>query len=314
MPSRAHAGSGLRKEAKGNKIIKRKKKKRSGFLHDSLIQKLVYKLVKKYIAGTTITSAIEAAKSFNSKGIPVSLTFLTAPVDTLPKARYVASTYLELIRRIGRFGLKASLQIPIADIGFFISESSARAYLDKILETGNKYGIFVWLELPSNFRDGEYVLNAKGIGYVVHSRSKYDIDFSRKAVKISFIDGLEEEQEAEGKESHKLDAKKKQDEKNILSKDLALVKQMQSKAAYTVLQFAPEKLMHEVVKNSAYKKSLIFEFQLGYEHKYAGLAKKGWRTSVYVPFGKVWLDYAASRLQGHYTRMLVRKLLDGKKV
>jgi len=283
-------------------------------LHDSLIQKLVYKLVKKYIAGTTITSAIEAAKSFNSKGIPVSLTFLTAPVDTLPKARYVASTYLELIRRIGRFGLKASLQIPIADIGFFISESSARAYLDKILETGNKYGIFVWLELPSNFRDGEYVLNKKGIGYVVYSRSKYDIDFSRKAVKISFIDGLEEEQAAEGKESHKLDAKKKQDEKDILAKDLALVKQMQSKATYTVLQFAPEKLMHEVVKNSAYKKSLIFEFQLGHEHKYAGLAKKGWRTSVYVPFGKVWVDYAASRLQGRYTRMLARKLLDGKKV
>ena len=89
--------------------------------HATIVEGLLYRLIRKHIAGTTMSSAIEKAKELNGKKLPVSIAFLSDSARDSAKARYATTTYLELIRRIARMGLKASVQVPLGQIGYGVS-------------------------------------------------------------------------------------------------------------------------------------------------------------------------------------------------
>ena len=275
-------------------------------LHESIIERLIYKAVKRHIAGTTISSAIEAAKRFNDKNVPVSITFLSSSVDTVAKARYVASTYSELLHRIARFGLRASVHIPLDEIGFSLSRDYATEYLKSILQLGNKLGVFIWAELPEKLNSKYSLPDAKGLGYAL-SVSRYAADsFSKPAIKLMFNEYSNVEKKQKGKNAREKD-------KDDYKKELGIIAKAARSSNSVVLQSPPEKLIHRLLKMQQYKKSLIFEFQLGYEKKELNsVMKRGWRASVFVPFGKGWVDFATNRIQGHYTHLLASKLLENR--
>src|SRR5208337_4836274 len=112
-----------------------------------IVGRILYRLIKKHIAGTTMSSVIERAKELNGKKLPVSIAFLSDSAKDSTKAKYATTTYLELIRRIARMGLKASVQVPLNQIGSGVSEEVAVRNGKEILRTANKYGVFVWFEL-----------------------------------------------------------------------------------------------------------------------------------------------------------------------
>ncbi len=277
-------------------------------LRGSIIERLMYKVVKRHIAGTTISSVIGKAKEFNSKGVPVSITFLSTKVDSIAKARYVSSTYIELLRRIAMFGLKASIEVPLEEIGYNISRSTACSYLENILKLGNKLGIFIWLELPEYQIDMSPFQNFKGVGYAggLSTVSKLIGNYPVKIILPPNSSGRE------NSGSNK-DGKKKKEELKRESEAIERLASISS-GKHLVVHAPSEKLVGLLLKRQAYKKYLIFEFQLGYEKKWlATMSKKGWLTSVYLPFGKGWADYAVTRIQGHYTHLLASTLLEKAK-
>jgi len=46
-------------------------------LEESFIAKIAHRLIKKHIAGNTMSSAIKKAKQLNAKGLLASITFLS---------------------------------------------------------------------------------------------------------------------------------------------------------------------------------------------------------------------------------------------
>jgi proline dehydrogenase len=259
-------------------------------------ERILYRLIKKHIAGTTMSSAIEKAKELNGKKLPVSIEFLSDSAADSAKARYATTTYLELIRRIARTGLKASIQVPISQIGLMVSEEIAAKNIGDILETANKYGVFVWLEVKGNKRIPKFLQDAKGLGYAVSINDSDDYlkknDFHIKALKVLCTEAGEGESV--------------KDEK-AMSKSLISATKFVRNA---VLQSVPDKTLREFLKTSASKKSLIFEFQLGYSgKKLNSMVKRGVKASVYIPFGKDWKHYAVSRSPGRYARFLATRIL-----
>jgi len=80
-----------------------------------------------------------------------------------------------------------------------------------------------------------------------------------------------------------------------------------------VLQSAPDGLARPFINSREYRKSMVFEFQLGYSNKAIGnLMKKGAKASVYVPFGKDWTQYAINKVPENYARFLASSLLKEK--
>ncbi|MGC9037152.1 MAG: hypothetical protein ACP5IK_00330 [Candidatus Micrarchaeia archaeon] len=262
-------------------------------MHDSLLEKVIYKIVKRHIAGTTISSAIKKVRELNARGLPATVTFLSNSVNDLAKARYVASTYSQLVQQIGRSGLKATVHVPLNDIGFSISESQALNYLQSIIQLSNKFGVFVWGELPeesdASLLDG---LARRGLGLAVNAEKWETLLRTSLPAKLVF----------KTNNSH--------DDKKALEKRLVGIEKL-LKRGQLVLSFPDEGLTHALTKNAKYKSSLIFEFQLGYANKeLSRLAQKGWKVSVYVPFGKGWANFALTRIQGKYTHLIAKKLLE----
>jgi proline dehydrogenase len=262
----------------------------------AIAERILYRLVKRHIAGTTMSSAIEKAKEFNDKKLPVSIAFLSESAHDSTKARYATTTYLELIRRIARLGLKASVQVPLDQIGFDISDDVAGKNANEILNTARNYGVFVWLEI----RDHRYSLpnflrDAKGVGYAVSADHTDDYLRANRG-HIRSLKILCSEAHGDGKEMSK----------RVSGSVKAAAKMIRN----VVVQSAPDTIVRELLNGSNVKKAVIFELQLGYSsNKLSKMVKRGARVSIYVPFGKDWEHYAVSRTPERYARFLAARIL-----
>lgn len=260
---------------------------------DSLVERLVYRLIKKHVAGTTMNSAIERAQEFNKDNVLASIMFLSGNSDSKSKARYVTATYIELIRRISRMGLKASVHIPIGQIGGGVDSETAAANLLEIINTGNKYGVFIWAAFNGSAAEASVAKrfkHSKGFGVAApHSKADEIVNkWHVKAVKLIF-DGKEKEE---------------------IPKLVREVEVVAKNTRTAVFSSPPEKLVSSLMNNSKYKKSLVFEFGLAYSRsKMKKLLGKGVTASVSVPFGKDWTSYAMDIVPEGKTHFIVGNLL-----
>lgn len=262
----------------------------------AIAERLLYRIIRRHIAGTTMSSAIDKARELNDRKLPVSIAFLSESAKDSTKARYATTTYLELIRRIARMGLKASVQVPLDQIGYDISDDVAEKNANEILSTARNYGVFVWLEIRSNrFALPSFLHDAKGVGYAVSVDYSDDYLHANRG-DIKALKLLCTEAHANGKEAAK--------------RVSGMVKNAAKTVRNAVVQSAPEGSMRELLNGSNVKKSIIFEMQLGYSgKKISRIVKRGGRVSVYVPFGKDWEHYAVSRAPERYARFLATKIL-----
>ncbi len=243
-----------------------------------------------------MSSAIEKARELNDKKIPVSIAFLSDSANDSAKARYATTTYLQLIRRIASMGLKASIQVPLSQIGYEFSDEIAAKNMQEILSTANKYGVFVWLEVRS--RAGKipsFLYDAKGVGYAVSIKDAREY-IRRNRQQIKALKVLCAEQRSELKDGH--------------SEVSARLQEAAENMKNTVLQSVPESAVGRLLNGGKLKKAVIFEFQLGYSgKKVSSMMKKGVRTSMYVPFGKDWSQYAVNKAPERYARFIATTIL-----
>ncbi len=258
--------------------------------HEPFVERILHKLVRKHIAGTTMDSALEAAKELNSMNVPASITFLSGNVLDKSKAKYNATAYAELVRRIARSGIKSSIHVHIEELGSDIDEQLALDNIQTVLEAGSKYGVFLWVE-PDGMSKAMVakIGKNKGVGLAVNVL-KID-DYSKlnshvNSFKLSFKDyDIDDPKEA--------------------SKTISDIAKNADNVVVTSLN---EKLMWKLVKSK--QKDVIFELGYGYSsHKIKKAIKKGAKMSVLVPFGKDWIKYAMNNVPEGYMRFVAGKLL-----
>jgi len=264
---------------------------------ESFVEKMLYRMVKKHIAGTTMSAALSKVEELNGRNIPASITFLSSDVDNKSKARYVTITYLELIRRIARLGLKASVHIPSSQLGMMIDQDTALKNIGEVIGTGNKYGVFVWIEAnePEAQLFGRFD-GTRGYGLAFHEQStkKFNPVYKRlKSAKVLFSE------EKGPKQQHK--------EPGI--KDIEGVLKSSNNI---VLSSPPDGMVRVLSNGSKYKSRVVLEFKLGYSSKrLSSLTKK---VSVSVPFGKDWINFATNSVPEGYMRFLASNLLKERHV
>lgn len=236
----------------------------------------------------------------NNKKLPVSITYLSDGADNTMKARYATTTYLEVMRQISRLGIKASVQVPLNQIGYNVSEEIAVKNATELIELSKKCGVFVWLEMPENETVNSHLLNgSRNVGYALDSATGTEylrarVDYAR-AVKIL----CNQEEEDGTKESKQL----------FKEVDAAVKRSLQM-----VLVSAPETLTRKLLTKGR-RNNLVFEFQLGYNNKWIStLQKRGAKVSISVPFGKDWADYAISRVPEKYARFIAARFLKDEAV
>ena len=130
------------------------------------LKKLIFKLVKKHIAGTTSASAIKTLQQLNDKKLTGVVTFLNENDITKVKARYNANSYMQLMKQLSRLNIKSDVSIRPSQIGYGIDRKAAEENMSDIVECAESNAINVWIE------NGMYTGNIDPLGIYKTHKSK----------------------------------------------------------------------------------------------------------------------------------------------
>ncbi|MDP9111736.1 MAG: proline dehydrogenase family protein, partial [Candidatus Eremiobacteraeota bacterium] len=106
---------------------------------NSSFQKNFFFLARRFVAGETIESAIEAVRKLNAAGMSATLDFLGEDVLERDAAAATRDVYLRMLDSIRASGVDTNVSVKLTAMGLLVDEDFALENLSQILEraTGN---------------------------------------------------------------------------------------------------------------------------------------------------------------------------------
>lgn len=282
---------------------------------NNIIRKLVFRLVKKHIAGSTSTSVLNVVRDLNKKGFPATVTLLNDHVDDQTKAKYNANAYSQFIKQLSRLNLNSGVSVRLSQIGYGIDDAAFKKNIEYVVDTANSCKHRLWIESEAQVGNGNAMrlyrqLKPKctTLGVEIRPLSQQDseIDKIGKSVLKNDIIKLTTPTRDASRKPVKIDRLKLYKEYI----DMMVARRVD----LTVLE-PDEKTISKIVSaNRDYRRNLTFEIPLGYSGKSMNaLQKSKLNLSVYVPYGKDWIPYFINRLAEGRVRNIAVALLNGEK-
>jgi proline dehydrogenase len=274
------------------------------FAPDSLFSRRFFFLAKRFVAGETIESAIEAVRQLNADGITATLDFLGEDVTERAAAVKTRDAYFHMLDAIAAAGVRSNVSVKLTAMGLLIDEDFALENLNAILA-------YAQLHNPDPFvridMEGSSVVDAtlriferafgqhKNVGPVLQAylkRTPKDVERAIElGARVRICKGAyNEPPEIAYKEMHEIRAQYLKSAQALLAHgvypgiathDYDLIDAI--KAFTHNNEISPEK----------------FEFQMLYGVRPAvqkQLIAEGYRLRVYVPFGTHWAGYFYRRV------------------
>ncbi len=103
------------------------------FAPDSAFQKKFFFLAKRFVAGETIKTALEAVAHLNAEGMTATLDFLGEDVLDPTAAVATRDAYVEMLDAVGLSGLKTNVSVKLSAMGLLVGEDFALENLSTVL-------------------------------------------------------------------------------------------------------------------------------------------------------------------------------------
>src|SRR5678816_47381 len=100
---------------------------------------------RRFIAGETITEAIEAAR-----GMHVALDYLGESVNTTKAAIAASREYVQLMETIVASGIERNISLKLTQLGLTIDKATCVDNLRRILEPAARHEFFVRIDMESS--------------------------------------------------------------------------------------------------------------------------------------------------------------------
>jgi proline dehydrogenase len=266
------------------------------------LQRRLFFLARRFVAGETIDSALEAVAKLNADGLTASLDFLGEDVHSEAEAAHAAETYVAMIDRIASTGADCNVSVKLSAIGQAISDDVALRNLSCIIEHARPHKLFVRLDMEgSSTVDSTYRILARAragyseIGPVVQAylhRAVADIERCiAQGERVRLCKGAYKE--PAGVALQRMP--------EIRAQYTSLAQALLSRGVYPGIATHDEQLISAVQRYAA--DTGIgrdrFEFQMLYgirPGRQRALRGEGYNVRVYVPFGTHWAGYFYRRL------------------
>lgn len=278
--------------------------------NEGLRQKIAFRLVRKYIAGSTTASMLKVVKELNDKGMHSTVTLLKDHVTDAVKAKYNANAYAEVIRQMGRLGLNSSISIRPSQLGYGVDNDAFMKNIEELSAVAKSSSTKIWIE-------DEELVDRKELLGLYASAKILNPDLGIEVMVET--DQLPAQLSSLGKgDSIRLWYTTKFRGKMMDAKahQKLIAKLSASKASLTVSSHDIKWVSRMMGSGGLDKRNITFEVPLGYGiGKLGRLAKGKGAVSVYVPYGKDWADYIRSRIADGKIRGIAVKMLsdsDGK--
>jgi proline dehydrogenase len=289
----------------------------------SLLEKLLFRLSKKWIAGYNIDDALSYALNANEKGLCCIINYLGEELKNQDRIKKTVIEYKNLIKKMKESGIEGSISIKPTQIGLSLDMNFCLDNLLEITFIAKKNNIFIWIDMES-FKNIEATLtiyqkvreenNEMGIVLQSYLKRSYSDLVKLLAYKpnIRIVKGAYQE-----KEKYAFRKKVEVDNNyvemmNLLFLQRDNLRENQIFAIATHDANLIQKSLDLFYLHDFKKEHLQFQFLKGIREKLkVNLLKKGFNVCEYVPYGDNWLPYSLRRLRERKSNiiLLLRSLL-----
>lgn len=257
----------------------------------------------RFVAGNTLPEAIERIREINGRGIMVTLDHLGESVRSEAEAIDAKNSYLAMLDAIHQAGVNANVSLKLTMMGLALSEDLARQNLLEIVVRAEETGNFVRIDMEDSpytdvtlkLYDEAFQVHPGHVGVVLQAYLYRTMEDLRRLsgtgrnfriVKGAYMEPV----------SVAFPSKADVDENY-----LQLVQESLKLSNYTAIATHDEQLIGRILK-FLHEQNIErdrFEFQMLYGVKFSlmeSLAREGYRTRVYVPYGEDWYAYYVRRI------------------
>jgi proline dehydrogenase len=107
-------------------------------------------VAKRFVAGNSLTDAVEVAKELNRQGMTVSLDHLGEHVSAIEEATAAKDSYLACLDQIAEHHLDANISIKLTQLGMGLDNDVAADYLDEIAAAACDAGTTVTVDMEES--------------------------------------------------------------------------------------------------------------------------------------------------------------------
>jgi proline dehydrogenase len=272
------------------------------FKHWIKHSRLTQGLIKRFIAGEDLETAIRVARQLNQEGFLVALDYLGEDTHRVEDAEHAAEQYITLLEQIHKSGVNACISIKLTQLGLDLGDDTARRNLEKVLAAARELDNFVWVDMESSKHTQaildlfcEMYPNYPNSGTVLQSylyRTPQDLErLLAMGTRIRLVKGAY----AEPKEIAY------PDKRSVDREFKTQMEQLLERGKEPAIATHDTRLINHAKRYAAELglDKTQFEFQLLYgisRELQKRLVAEGYRTLIYVPYGEQWYPYFSRRL------------------
>ena len=256
-------------------------------------------LAKKFIAGETLSDAIEVCRSRNSAGISGMINILGEHTSDEEKIKSYVAEYLLILKQIKKENIDSSISVKPSQLGIDLGLDYCKNNLIKLLTEASKHDNFVWVDMEdSPYTDDTISLfldvkkEFSNMGLCVQAYLKRTEDDLNQLLSANSHVRL-----CKGAYNESDDVVYKKN-KTVVNNFEILIHNLFNQGTDFAIATHDDKLIDLSIKlhNST---NVPFEFQmlLGVrDKKKSELISQGHKVTEYIPYGKEWLPYSIRRL------------------
>jgi proline dehydrogenase len=109
--------------------------------------KFAWRAASRFVAGSSISDAINAVEKLNEKGVNATLDHLGESTATREDAVKAADDIIELLDQINASGVRANVSVKLTQIGLALDEILCSQNLERILTRAREYQNFVRIDM-----------------------------------------------------------------------------------------------------------------------------------------------------------------------
>ncbi len=269
----------------------------------------------RWIAGPNLEDALKICARLNRRGVSVIVNYLGEDVENKQIIASTVKTYKILIDEIKKRKLECQISIKLSQIGLTLSEEIARKNYSDIISYARNKHIFVWIDMEESYYVENTIniylseVNKGNVGITLQSYLRRSSSDLKRLSKVNSIIRLVKGAYS-GNERISFKNRSETTKNYFKLIDLALKKLNK----FTVATHDTNAIKYSIEKNLKYKKDVTYAMLNGIKNDFIfDLAAKGYKTSIYVPFGERWIAYSLRRIKEPMSARLITRSLFRRK-
>jgi proline dehydrogenase len=286
-----------------------------------LLERLLFKVSKRWIAGYSNNDAIMAAKKSNHNGMSAILNYLGEGYAEKSQIDRSVTEYITLLDLLKSNDVRGSISVKPTQIGLSVGYDKCLENFRKISEKAKQSGHFMWIDIESSIfvEDTlsiylEILRKNRDTGVAIQSylkRSHSDLlHLMEHSANLRIVKGAYSEEKDKAYQSN-----------NEINQNFsALMKLVLEESAYggiVAIATHDSKLIQEALvlswKGSERVKNLQFQLLKGIRDELKlQLVTNGYLVLEYIPYGEKWLQYSIRRIKERKRNvfLLARSLIE----